>query len=409
MLCFSVITAAQKSEILGKVGKFMPTVTESATLGNMVNVYMKISDWVRATNTVVKSMRSSVNDIRLAKETIEGIVTTVQSMKEFSLYDMDSWANTVDKMEYVVGTQTNKVAYHLGMFEMHTLGASVNYFDRLKAISQYDIRENQQIKRANIQRAFGPGGHSNTSLMILGVTEPEYLDNEIKKLEDIKLNLARRINSSSFTSKRILEDSLIMVDADIVRYKRKRRILKLNGKAPTTKIDSIMMDAQEMMAVNLTEVDVIQSMTQKIGEYSIELLGGLDRIRNNNLPTSPNSMYSENDGDDMSTDFQQIENYGDHPNQAPTPELSEDGKSGTFATTEMSKKSVTTQDVISIRNAANFTLLKQERLLRDIEAMKTNTLAYIVLIEGWKRNKHEYARDVEKFHATKMGYLWETK
>ena len=73
-ICFVIlfcITSIFASQAMDKIKRFLPTVTESAGLANAINVYMKVSDWVRATNAVVSGMRGAVQDIRNAKTPID--------------------------------------------------------------------------------------------------------------------------------------------------------------------------------------------------------------------------------------------------------------------------------------------------------------------------------------------------
>jgi hypothetical protein len=66
----------------------------------------------------------------------------------------------------------------------------------------------------------------------------------------------------------------------------------------------------------------------------------------------------------------------------------------------MDKKDVNTQDIVQLRCQVNLYLLKQERILRDIEAMKANAFAYIMIVDGNNRSANLAAFDALKLYST---------
>lgn len=397
VFCLVFPLSSAESKILKKLGKFMPTVTESATLANMTNAYMKVADWVRATNKVVGNIRSAVADISATKDAVESIVNTARQMKEFDLYDMDSWASTVGNIHYIAGSQVSRVLHHVGMFEIHAIDGVMQYREDLDSISAFDIRDAQQGRRRILSTVMTPGSYS-TVFRGSGKTRKEVMESEITNLENKKSAIIEKSTNATKFERRRLVDSLAIIERDIARLDRKIIILDGYSLRPPSKMDSIMYDAQELMAVNLVEAEVMYDMVTDFTEYAAEIGASIDRIKNNDVPSGKKSGSTPNE--DYSEDLKDIEYYGDHPNQAPIPERSEDS-AGDEEFGDMDKKDANTQDIISVRNAANLALLKQERILRDIEAMKANTLAYYLIVDGYKRSDKVAIVDALKFNSMK--------
>jgi hypothetical protein len=398
------------SETIDRVKGFLPTVTESATLANMVNVYMKISDWVRATNAVVKGMRSAIDDVRSAKYAVEDIIATAQAMKEFNLYDMDSWATTVWNAKMIVGPYTTIILNEMGDFSAHAIGGVNDYIGELDNVSNFDIRDKKNAKRRLISREFSPEDDESYLEGMFSQIKSE--DNKYALLEQQKANLEVQreevkvaIDRMYLSSqKEILQDSLKHIDRRINRIEKKIIIQKsiADGLSYTVKLDTIVSDAKELMSGNMIQTEIIFGMLGQLDEQAAELMNDIRRLAEDKISGSAKGgdvkAYAEMTGDIFSVkDKNENSIYGEHPNQAPKPQSS--GKSTPYSFGEMDKAEVNTQDVIQTRNQINLILLRQEKYLRDIEAMKANSMAYLMLIDGSNRSKKLAAKDAVKLYS----------
>jgi hypothetical protein len=413
-----------ESKAGGVIAKFMPTVTETATLANVVNVFLKVADWVSATSKVVGNVKSSVNDIRNAKNAIEDIVQTAKSMKDFNLYDMDSWAATVDKMQYIAGPKTSEFLTSLAFFEVHAIDGIADYIEANRDIQNFNIRDEANKHRRLIRENFAPDEEPESFFDEIMTTADmvKILESDNNNFSNMIISMENRLENDFISpeKKRELQDSVSIMKRKIGRNNRKIAIKKhsLSGdkKNPA---DSIFSDAQEMMAYNLVEAKTIYSMVQHFANYTAELHTAMERIKKNQLPSGQNSYleyieedYSEalktgvRDETNNRNIYGDKENNADFPNQAPTPKKSEKSADD-YSFGDYDKKEVTTQDVLSLRNAINYTLLRQERLLADIEGMKGNTFAYLLIIDGYNRSSELAQIDALKFHATKAQQIYE--
>jgi hypothetical protein len=371
---------------------------------------MKIADWVRATNGVVKNMRSAIQDIRNAKASVEDIISVAKSMKDFNLYDMDSWAVTVDNAKLIAGHHTNEVLRHIGNFESHAIRGVTDYISALEDIENFDIREEKNKKRRLIIREFSP--ESDESYLDAVLDDMKTENDKYKLLEAAKTklimqkdNIERLLSSTYYMPEReALEDSVRHINYRIRRIEKKIIIRKniAEGKDYVMKSDTIISDAKELMAVNMTEAEMIYSLIYKFDEQAAEIVDNISRLANNNVPGKAKNNVLPSPVDITSSDFARAQKdganiYGDHPNQAPVPEAS--GQSNDYGFGEMDKKDVNTQDIIQTRNQINLILLRQEKFLLDINAMKANSMAYMILIDGYNRSAKLARYDALKVHS----------
>ena len=404
---------AQQSETMGRIAGFMPTVTESAGLASAVNVYMKIADWVRATNTVVRSMRGAVQDIRNAKRAVESIITTAKEMRNISLYCMDTWATTVDNAKMIVGPHTSSILRSMGAFEMHAVGGVRDYMKALNELSEFEIREEKNKRRRLINREFSPQDDlSHLADVFANLREGEerirQIDIEIALLEIERDEIQAKLSRSNLPEeRRQLNEELRLTNRRITRLERKKVIQRniADGVTHTVRTDSIVIDAREIMAANLMEVERIFFMVRRFEEQAKDLMTDISRLTNNNAPSRPRQSHSSvamNEPVGIESlkreDGRSI--FGNCPNQAPIPVQSTNSQSYRFGNKDRAE--VNTHDIIQLRNQINLVLLRQEMHLRDIAAMKTNSLAYILLIDGSNRGSNLAAYDALKVFSHRL-------
>jgi len=418
VLFFVVIMVSflSASETMNRIKGFLPTVTEGSTLANVINVYMKIGDWVRATNAVVKGMRNAINDVRRAKQSVEDIITTAKAMKDFNFYDMDSWAVTVNNAILIVGPYTSTILNSMGNFKTHTVDGVNDYIGALENINEFDIRDEKNRRRRIVTRAFAP---QSDEAYIGDVVSDEdkyaLLEEQKRFLETERLLVRTRLDgavSSSDSSK--LLDTLSYIDSRIHRIDKKLIIRSgiTLGLIHASQTDTIVSDINSLLASNMVQIDIIHQMVSQFSEQGGDLMNDVRRLAEDKITGSGKDMdvsdyVSTTQGIFGVKNNQGNSIYGDHPNQAPVPQSS--GSSAQYSFGEMDKAEVNTQDIIQTRNQINLILLRQEKYLRDIEAMKTNTLAYLLLIDGKNKSGKLAAVDANKFHAIRYERYFKEK
>jgi len=399
----------------GVVGNFLPTVMESATLANIVNVFMKVSDWMTATGKVVSSVKQSVNYIKDAKDAVENIVQTAKSVKTMDFYNTDSWAEMIANANIISNNPyQNNILNSLGMFEIYAMDGISGFTDSYLDMKNLKIEEIVNNNRQIIKEIFTPNDEPANFLEDIttgGKTPKESYSESIYNLSKIQNNLAKQLSNPtlSYDEKRKLQESFSQVNKKMLRIRQKITIMK-EQPTPTnpSHSDSIFIDVEQMMVQNLIQTKAIYTMVNEFSDYTAEMRYALERLKNNQISSIPKgdrdliSDYSQyaKDMSEIEDEDNDRKTYGDKPNQAPIPEFDEEKSSKDYSFGDMDKAETNTQDIISLRNAINYTLLKQERMLRDIEAMKTNSMAYLLIIDGIGKSEELAHLDILKINST---------
>lgn len=428
---FSSFVNGDGSKAMEKIKLFLPTVTESAGLANAVNVYLKISDWVRATAAVIKSMKGAIQDIRDARAAIDDIIRTAESMKDFRFNNMDTWASTVANARLIVGPQTSAVLREFGCFEAHAIGDAsgggvLGFIEDIKKIKQFDIRKDE--KRRLINRTFSPQDDDASYLSSVIDTLKNATD-KINRLLETRAELAKDSQvveqklkgKLTMSDKEKYEDSLLHIERRIRRIDKKIIIQEniREGRDFTTKKDTIIADCKELMAANMSRTDEIFEAVLKFEDGAADMMDAVIRLQGNKISGMPKfevniEGYNHGNsgmivGEEKGKDWNRIitkdsvKIFDDvDPDKAPIPKEGSGFSADIFG--DMDKKDVNTQDIVQLRCQINLYLLKQEKILRDIEAMKTNALAYLMIVDGNNRSADLAAYDALKLYATYYSY-----
>jgi len=398
-----------KSNAMEKIKSFLPTVTESAGLANAVNVYLKMSDWVRAVSAVIRSMKGAVQDIRNAKSAVEDIIQTAQSMKNFRFNNMDTWATTVANARLIVGPQTSAVLRQFGCFEAHSVGGVKDFIGDIEKIQGFDITDPKNSKRRLISQKFSPD--DNASYLQSVIDTMQNASDRIKRFQAVRAELvmdsqevAQKLSDSRLSNEhRTWSDSLLHIERRIRRIDKKIVIQEniREGRDFTTKMDTIISDCKELMAANMKRTDEIYVAVLKFEDGAADMIAAVDRVQGNKIggmPKSPVSFLADNDtAKSRSSDIAKNVYDNTDPDKVPKPKESKKFGDDNFGA--MDKKDVSTQDIVQLRGQINLYLLKQERILRDIDAMKANTLAYMMIVDGSNRSSNLAAYDALKVYA----------
>jgi len=430
LFSFVVYGEEAKSKAMEKIKLFMPTVTESAGLANAVNVYLKVSDWVRATAAVVKSMKSAIQDIRDARAAIDDIIHTAQAMKNFRFNNMDTWASTVANARVIVGPQTSAVLRAFECFEAHTIGDTLGggvlgFIGDIKNIKEFDIKDPKNAKRRLISQTFSPDDNASYLNSVIDTMKNStdkknrFLAIRAELVKDSQVVAQTLRGNLSPLNRKTYSDSLLHIERRIRRIDKKITIQEniKEGLDFTTKADTIIADCKELMAANMSRIDEIFKSVLKFEDGAADMMEAVSRLQGNKISGVPKSQISisidgyKHDsssmvvGEEKEKDWSSITTkdgvsiYNDtDPDRAPIPKNNVALNADIFG--DMDKKDVNTQDIVQLRCQINLYLLKQEKILRDIEAMKANTLAYLMIVDGNNRSASLAAYDALKLYAT---------
>ncbi len=382
------LCSARNSRILGKLKEFLPNFTEIGMVTNIINVYFQVSQFVRSTNQIISNMKAVKSDIELARKEILQIYSTCKSLKEISLYDMDTWSTTIRNLNWVVSHEIYDVIGAFGLLEYHTVDATVDYLDELHSIKEFDMRKRKteqaldniflDERYVDALGAFNIGRKEYYSITLatlqntLVQKQLEYVQTGNEEIKEELGILTKRIKS---IEKR-LEYSLVNVE----------RI----------KLDTLIEEAKQLIAVNLIEVQEMEKQVVKYEEASANLIDAYNKLNNNQVSTWENR-------DSIITEFKKNGEYSNHPNQVEEPETPEE-----LPYNKTPKKDASSQDILSLQNGIAFLLYKQECLIRDISGMKCNTMAFILSLEAFLQDMEETQGVVVATHSKALSTMLES-
>jgi len=378
--------SARQSKLLGFLGNFVPSLTEVGILTNCVNVYDKVSNFVRTTNRLVHSVEKAKSDWERVRYNIEQIYEDVRYLKDINPYDMDTWQAGLSNFSFSLQSHVSKAINAYEMLEAHTLGASEKYLDRITSIADY--KQEFEHKKASIRTLYS---HPSYEFELSGAAA------SIRNFRNNTIGQLRSLQSADLL---ILETSTDPVQraeaqAHFEQLDREIRSLEetMSADMQMEKSDSIIEQTSNLIAVNLTEIKVCTQRIEemiKASENNVSacyrLLGqNVSSVKTNGTVTLPELPVDPTNFD------------ATNPDKVAAPVTPTASPKEAQAT----KKSISNHDIVSLYNSASFLALKEDCLKRDLIAMKVNTMAFIVAMEAYRRNSVE-ASSIAFAHSCRM-------
>ena len=378
--------SAKESKLLSYLGNFVPSLTEVGILTNCVNVYDKVSNFVRTTNKLVHSVQCAKSDWDRIRNNIEQIYEDVKYLKEIDPYDMDTWQAGLTDFSFSLKHHTSRAIDAFEMLESHTLGASETYVKRIRSIADY--KKTFESKKSAVTELY---------------THPSYeshLDDASENVRTYRSNTIGYLRSLQSADLLIMETTENPAQYEEVRAHFDKLDLKITAleenvisEIQLEKPDSVIDQTANLIAINLTEIKVCSERIEEMKKASENLVGAYYRLlgqnvnslKKNELEALPHIPIDPSNFDPSNSDKVAAPVTPDVP---PT-------------VSDVSKKNISNHDIVSLQNVASFLALKQECLKRDMVAMKINTMAFIVAMEACRRNTTEVSA-VAFAHSCRM-------
>jgi hypothetical protein len=368
------IGEARESKIMSYIGNFVPSFTEIGMVTNVVNVYEKVSQFVRTTNRLVHSVERAKSDWERMTANVCEIYEDIRYLKKIDPYDMDSWQNGIDSYRFSLYYGKENAIDAFECLNDHTLGASERYVKSLRTIEDYDYTLERKRKQA---QAIYLNSRYQSELAAAGEAIRRYRKNTIQQLRSLQAADAIIIQTSR---------DMTEVAAARERFDRlEQEIQSLEQSASQSvqrqKQDSIIDEAGNIIAVNLTEIKAAMERIEEMEKVSANLVTAFYRLTGGSM----NSQSSVNEPRLPDIPLNTENFNASDPDKVPAP-----GKPSIPTEQENNgKKKISNHDILSLGNAAQLLGLKQDALKRDVLAMKVNTMAFIVSMEALKRRKTE--------------------
>lgn len=361
-----------ESKILNYLGKFLPNFTEVAFVTNIVNVYLQVSAFVRETNKLLKSVKETQQEWNHLTSQLNDLYGTLKSLRDVNLYDMDSWAQTLDRGEIMLRYDIKDVMQTFNMIEYYSLDATESYVQHISDLSSYSKAMEQ---KKQIVKKYFLSEEYQIALYNFGNTMASYQQATKATLEGMLES--ELVYQASEKDPQKLDDS----KQRMITYQEAIQKIELSSMKDihTIKLDTILEESSDLIAANLTEIQLAGQKIQDLQEKALSLVDSYDKLKGGNISTNAKPTITK-----ANVDIDLNKYDATNPDKVPVPPSPEksDPKS-------IQKKQVSNEDVQNMQNGIGLLLFKQEALMRDLEIMKANTMAFILSMEAYKQNNIE--------------------
>ena len=361
-----------ESKILSYLGKFMPNFTEIAFVTNIVNVYLQVSAFVRETNNLLKSVKQTQQEWNQLTSQMNSLYGTIKSLRNVNLYDMDSWAQTLDRAEIVLRYDIKDVMQTFNMLEYYSLDATQAYIQHINNLSDYSQAEEQ--KRVVVKKYFLSTEYQ-TALATFGNTMATYMKST-KELLEQELNNETVILANETDPKKKAEEELEIAS---LQDEIQKIDAAFQSDIHTTKLDTILDESSDMITTNLTEIQLAAQKIKEMEDKAMSLVDSYEKLKAGNISTNAKPIITQAN---VNIDLNKYSSTS--PDSVPVPPAPEN-----TTPKSVQMKQVGNEDVQNMQNGIGLLLFKQESLLRDVEIMKANTMAFILSLESYRQNNLE--------------------
>lgn len=360
-----------ESKILKSIGKFMPNFTEIAFVTDIVNVYLQVSGFVRTTNQLLKNVKSTQQQWNVMASQLDEMYGSIKNLRDIDLYNMDTWSQALDRAEVIMRYDVADILQSFNMLEYYSLGAGERYLQSIQSLDDYASA--MQSRKKTVNKLFLTNDYEN-ALRTFQNTISTYKTTTREVLEQMLTNETVIYNNTNDEVKKAeskkhiesLEEQIRDLDESFsIQY--------------STKLDTIMDESSSMVAANLTEIQLAAQKIKEMQDNAMSLVDSYEKLKNGNISTNKKQNILLQD---PSLDLSKYDSKD--PDKVPAPATPED-----VTPREVKKKTVGNEDIKNMQNAVDYLMYKQEALMRDIEILKCNTMAFILSMEAYRQNAIE--------------------
>ena len=374
LLVLNMGAAGQQSRLLSEGKKFLPTPTEAGFIVNAVNVYVQVSQFVRATNELIRSIQTAGESFKEFAQQARTVYEGVRQLKNIDPYNMGTWNMHISQAQWALSMEMTRAKLAFDIFDYKVTGVPVDYLKTITTLDEYRLALDDAgsfVREIYLKREAPRNSvieHNYTQTLVRTRVALEGLENECRQTEcsDEKQRRIQELRSQKNTLENIL----------------------LGAELSGNKEDSLMQHAQDVIAINVTELKAKRGKMQQLEELAAELVAYYNTLRSGKADATPQEVI------EPVVDHLAIEGYdAEDPDQVPLPppptgeaemELDDDVNHG---------------DVLVLQNQIEFVLLQQESLARDMQVMTLNTIATITAMEAFKRLKVSEQRILQAVDA----------
>jgi hypothetical protein len=258
------------------------------------------------------------------------------------------------------------------MLEYYSLDATQAYVQHIDNLNDYAQAEEQ--KRVVVKKYFLSTEYQ-TALATFGNTMATYMKST-KELLEQELNNETVILANETDPKKKAEEELEIAS---LQDEIQKIDAAFQSDIHTTKLDTILDESSDMITTNLTEIQLAAQKIKEMEDKAMSLVDSYEKLKAGNISTNAKPIITQAN---VNIDLNKYSSTS--PDSVPVPPAPEN-----TTPKSVQMKQVGNEDVQNMQNGIGLLLFKQESLLRDVEIMKANTMAFILSLESYRQNNLE--------------------
>jgi DNA-binding transcriptional MerR regulator len=144
ILFIAVNSHAQKSAALNKFANYLPSLTEVGYITGAVNCYLQAASLVRTVNREIALAKTLNERLGALQQQAKDMYGQFQDLSQINPYDMDSWANWLNRADQLSGYEMGQFTFILGNQILRTIDQklSVDFVHEIERARTYEVKDN---------------------------------------------------------------------------------------------------------------------------------------------------------------------------------------------------------------------------------------------------------------------------
>jgi hypothetical protein len=378
-------TYGAQSKILGAIGKFMPSVTELGFVGNAINIYFQAGQLVRSTAKLVESFMMVKQSLTTMKNRAEAIYDKIHNMS-IDPYNMDTWAQATNDLLTINRYDRADLIDDFNMFEYYTVGATERYLNDMEKVGDIGKISPQEniINRAKTMNKYFVGNMS--AYKSFGTVHKDYKNKTLIDLKTRHAQLAALCTGG---------DDFSCIEAD--KIQKDIAILEENtNTSGLSQEEQIINQASVIIAENMARMEYILKQVSSLDERANDLRISWERLCRGKVNVTPRKVIEDEIRHIDQAHLYTAASYDiSDPDKVPDPQdVVQEEISASSSNNGATLRDANQEDILALQNAIGYIELRELVLLRDLEIMKCQTMAYANAMKAFEMDKQmEYIRD----------------